>query len=66
MVGEGPGKHFQKFWFETFLKVFIAHRIRYLVENEGLPAWRRCDKGAWKAIDVELSEWLKRRLRISL
>jgi hypothetical protein len=41
-------------------------RIRYLVENEGLPAWRRCDKGAWKAIDIELSEWLRRQSRINI
>jgi hypothetical protein len=33
-------------------------RIKHLVENEGLPAWRRTPLGAWKAIDVELSQWL--------
>jgi hypothetical protein len=33
-------------------------RIKYLVENEDLPAWRRTPFGAWKTIDLELSEWL--------
>ena len=33
-------------------------RIKHLVENEDLPAWRRTPLGAWKAIDVELSDWL--------
>lgn len=32
--------------------------IKHLVENEGLPAWRRSDKGKWRAIDIELSAWL--------
>jgi hypothetical protein len=38
-------------------------RIKHLVENEGLPAWKRSEKGAWKAIDIELSEWLLRQSR---
>lgn len=33
-------------------------RIKYLVENEGLPAWKRDDKGSWKALDIDLSDWL--------
>ena len=33
-------------------------RIKHLVEEEGLPAWRRKPNGAWKAIDIELSAWL--------
>lgn len=36
-------------------------RIKHLVENEGLPAWRRTPFGAWKAVDVELSEWVLRQ-----
>jgi len=38
-------------------------KIKYLAENEGLPVWRRIPNGAWKAIDVELSEWSLRRKR---
>jgi hypothetical protein len=33
-------------------------RIKHLVENEGLPAWRRTPLGMWRAIDSELSQWL--------
>jgi len=38
-------------------------RIKYLVECEDLPAWRRNPCGPWKAIDVELSTWLLQQSR---
>lgn len=38
-------------------------KVKHLVENEGLPAWRRVPWGKWKAVDVELSAWLLQQSR---
>lgn len=32
--------------------------IVYLVEKEGLPAWRRNGKGLWRALPKDLIEWM--------
>lgn len=33
--------------------------IARLVQEEGLPAWRRNDKGTWRALSEDLTAWLK-------
>ncbi len=31
-----------------------------LVEEQGLPAWKRDNKGAWRALPDDLVRWLKK------
>ena len=33
--------------------------IPKLVEEEGLPAWRRDGQGPWKALPEDLTKWLR-------
>lgn len=34
------------------------NKIIWLVENEGLPAWKRPCGTVWKALNVDLEEWM--------
>lgn len=33
-------------------------RINELVKCEGLPAWKRSDTGTWRALDIDLYQWM--------
>ena len=35
--------------------------IGQLVAEEGLPAWKRKGCGAWRALDIDLDDWLVRQ-----
>jgi hypothetical protein len=32
--------------------------VNQLVADEGLPAWKRNGKGPWRALDLDLDQWL--------
>ena len=34
------------------------NKINQLVENENLPAWKRNGIGPWRALDIDLDQWL--------
>ena len=34
------------------------NQILYLIEHEGLPAWKRNKKGPWRAINIDLQDWV--------
>jgi hypothetical protein len=34
------------------------NKINHLVEKENLPAWRRKGIGPWRALDIDLDQWL--------
>jgi len=34
------------------------NQITYLVESENLPAWKRNEKGPWRALNVDLYNWM--------
>ena len=33
-------------------------QILYLIEEENLPAWKRNQKGPWRALNIDLQEWV--------
>jgi len=33
-------------------------QILELIKNEKLPAWKRDDKGPWRALNIDLMAWL--------
>ena len=33
-------------------------RICKLVKEEGLPAWKRNESGTWRALNIDLTNWL--------
>lgn len=33
-------------------------QILNLITNEGLPAWKRNEKGPWRALNIDLQEWV--------
>lgn len=39
------------------------NRIKYLVEHEKLPAWRRNDRGTWRSTDLHLTDWLMKQAK---
>ncbi|MEF2146188.1 MAG: DNA-binding protein [Desulfovibrionaceae bacterium] len=32
-----------------------------LVREDGLPAWKRKDRGAWRALPEDLAEWMRKQ-----
>jgi hypothetical protein len=34
------------------------NQILHLVEHENLPAWKRNDKGTWRALNIDLFNWM--------
>jgi len=35
-----------------------VNQLGYLVEHENLPAWKRNGKGPWRALNVDLYDWM--------
>lgn len=35
-----------------------AKQIAQLVRDEGLPAWKRNGIGPWRALDIDLDQWM--------
>jgi hypothetical protein len=40
--------------------------LNQLVADEGLPAWKRNDKGPWRALDIDLDQWMIGQARKNL
>jgi len=35
-----------------------VNQILHLIEHEDLPAWKRNEKGPWRAVNLDLNEWI--------